>query len=86
MVPGRLLDTAAESVPISLKSALGLPAQQFHQTQSISSLDTTKNPLQRTWRGNRDGTVVFNGYPDFGEDKQAHRQYIKVSWPPEKQP
>lgn len=79
MAPGRLIDHASASIPTSLKSAMGLPAQQFHQTQSISSLDASKNPLQRTWRGNRAGTVRYEGYPDFGEDKYAHRQYIKVS-------
>lgn len=83
MAPGRLLDHASSSVPstvpASLKTAMGVQSQQFHQTQSISTLDTSKNPLERTWRGNRAGTVRYNGYPDFGNDTYAHRQYIKVS-------
>ena len=55
------------------------PQKQFHQTQSVAGLDQTKNPLERTWRGNAAGTVRYPGYPDFGDDKYAARQYVKVS-------
>ena len=37
--------------------------QQPHHHQSTA--DLSKNPLERTWRGNREGTLKINGYPEF---------------------
>ncbi|CAD6579326.1 MAG: hypothetical protein CYPHOPRED_000852 [Cyphobasidiales sp. Tagirdzhanova-0007] len=87
MVPGRLLDEAmptgetAMSVVQSLKeTVLGQMdngSQHPEFVQSISQLDPNKNPLERTWRGNKKGTVRYQGYPDFKNDKYAERQWVK---------
>lgn len=45
-------------------------------TQNVDSL--AKNPLERTWRGNKEGTVKLQFVPDFGGDKYAERQWVKV--------
>jgi len=47
--------------------------------QSVAALDKKKSPLERTWRGNKAGTVKYEGYPDFKGDKFAEREYVKVS-------
>ena len=90
MVPGRLFDEAmstgetAMSVVQSLKeTVLGQMdngSQHPEFVQSISQLDPNKNPLERTWRGNKKGTVRYQGYPDFKNDKYAERQWVKVCW------
>ncbi|WVQ67979.1 uncharacterized protein L199_006184 [Kwoniella botswanensis] len=50
----------------------------FHQTTS----DLSKNPLERTWRGNKEGTLRIQGYPEFmyAEDEEGllkKRQWVK---------
>ncbi|KAK4704378.1 hypothetical protein P7C70_g1836, partial [Phenoliferia sp. Uapishka_3] len=48
-------------------------APTFHQTTE----SLAKNPLERTWRGNKEGTLRLKSVPDFGEDLLAKRQWIK---------
>jgi hypothetical protein len=45
--------------PIALKD-LETP-EPFHQTTA----NLSKNPLERTWRGNVEGTLKIDGYPSF---------------------
>jgi hypothetical protein len=75
MAPGIQFDSqpAASLHSMPLKAA---QQKQFHQTQSVAGLDPTKNPLERTWRGNASGTVKYPGYPKF-QDKYAEREYVK---------
>ncbi|GAA5973031.1 hypothetical protein JCM11641_000371 [Rhodosporidiobolus odoratus] len=49
------------------------PTQHFEQ--SVDNL--AENPLDRVWRGNKEGTIRLEGVPDFGEDVYAKRQWIK---------
>ena len=41
--------------------------------------DLVKNPLERTWRSNKEGTVRLQSVPDFKGDKYAEREWVKVS-------
>jgi len=50
----------------------------FHKSTS----DLSKNPLERTWRGNREGTLRIDGYPFFMYKTDeasliAKRQWVK---------
>jgi len=36
-----------------------------------------KKVMDVAWRGNKAGTVIFRGKPDFKGDKYAERQWIK---------
>ena len=40
--------------------------------------DLAKNPLERTWRSNKEGTVRLQSVPDFKGDKYAEREWVKV--------
>ena len=85
MVPGRLLDLETPINTLqSLKDAIvGQATYDPHHSefahQSIEQLDPQKTPLERTWRGNKAGTIRYQGYPDFKGDKYAERQWVKVS-------
>jgi len=52
-------------------------AEEAAYHQSVDKLQ--KNPLERTWRGNKEGTLKLESVPDFGENLLAKRQWIKVS-------
>lgn len=69
--------TPSQPAPASLASADS--ASAYHQ----SAAKLQKNPLERTWRGNKAGTLRLQSVPDFGEDLLAKRQWIKVSAPRE---
>ncbi|GAA6041684.1 hypothetical protein JCM8097_003083 [Rhodosporidiobolus ruineniae] len=60
---------AAEPVKAPVKPA----APGFKQ--STEGLD--ENPLSRTWRGNKEGTLRLNTIPDFKGDLYAKRQWVK---------
>ena len=40
--------------------------------------DLAKNPLERTWRSNKEGTVRLQSVPNFKGDKYAEREWVKV--------
>lgn len=60
------------------------PSQALKSTHTATkqSLDNlVDDPLARTYRSNREGTIKLSTrYPDFGDDKYAKRQWIKVSF------
>lgn len=44
--------------------------------QNVGGL--AQNPLERTWRSNKEGTVRVQSVPDFKGDKYAEREWVKV--------
>ena len=50
--------------------------QAFHQSVS----DLSKNPLERTWRGNKANTLRINGYPDFKDATDEESLLKKRRW------
>jgi hypothetical protein len=50
--------------------------QDTHSHQSLDSL--ASNPLRRTWRGDKEGSVELKVIPQF-QDKYAEREWVKVS-------
>jgi hypothetical protein len=52
------------------------PAPEFHQSVS----DLSKNPLERTWRGNREGTLKIDAYPDFMHATDEEGLLKKREW------
>ena len=63
--------------PIAIKDLEAAP-EPFHQ----STAKLAKNPLQRTWRGNVEGTLSIDGYPSFmyAEDEESllkKRDWVK---------
>lgn len=50
--------------------------QVFHQSVS----DLSKNPLERTWRGNKANTLRINGYPDFKDATDEESLLKKRRW------
>ncbi|GAA5971378.1 hypothetical protein JCM11641_008329 [Rhodosporidiobolus odoratus] len=55
------------------------PAQVLKPTQPFKqSVDgLSSDPLARTWRGNKEGTIQLHTVPDFGGDLSAKRQWVK---------
>ncbi|GAA5903402.1 hypothetical protein JCM6882_006538 [Rhodosporidiobolus microsporus] len=43
--------------------------------QSLEGLSS--NPIDRIWRGNKEGSIKLQTIPDFGEDLLAKRQWVK---------
>ncbi|GFZ51942.1 Meiotically up-regulated gene 14 protein [Saitozyma sp. JCM 24511] len=52
------------------------PAPEFHQSVS----DLSKNPLERTWRGNREGTLKIDAYPEFMHATDEEGLLKKREW------
>jgi hypothetical protein len=46
--------------------------------QSTHKRDLAQNPLQRVWRGNKEGTVTMAGVPRF-DNSYDEREWIKVN-------
>ena len=65
--------------PIAItNNTLSGPVEPFHQ----STAKLSKNPLERTWRGNREGTLSIDGYPSFmyaqdDEGLMKKREWVK---------
>lgn len=45
-----------------------------------SAAKLSKNPLERTWRGNREGTLSINAYPDFMDATDTEGLLKKREW------
>ena len=55
----------------------GNPTEEvFHQSTDKLS----KNPLERTWRGNREGTLKIDAYPDFVDATDEDGLLKKRRW------
>jgi hypothetical protein len=50
--------------------------QAFHQSVS----DLSKNPLERTWRGNKANTLRINAYPDYKDATDEEGLLKKRRW------
>ena len=55
---------------------LTAPSVPSDPKQNVNEL--AKNPLERTWRSNKAGTVRLQTIPDFKGDKYAEREWAKV--------
>lgn len=53
-----------------------IPNSGSNSKQNVDEL--AKNPLERTWRSNKEGTVRLQSIPDFKGDKYAEREWAKV--------
>ncbi|THH04721.1 hypothetical protein EW145_g5309 [Phellinidium pouzarii] len=60
---------------ITLTASHGSPPSTAALKQNVEGL--AKNPLERTWRGNKEGTVRLQSVPDFAGDKFAERKWVK---------
>jgi len=58
--------------PVPVKAA----PEVFHQSTS----DLSKNPLERTWRGNKEGTLRIDGYPSFMHSTDEASLLQKRQW------
>lgn len=65
--------TPQVETPSNGKVVESLKESKGHQ----STANLPKQPLDRLWRGNKNGSVAFTGRPDFKGDKHAERQWIK---------
>jgi hypothetical protein len=64
----------ADLVPTTVLKA----TQPAHQHQTTA--DLSKNPLERTWRGNREGTLKIDAYPDFMHATDEEGLLKKRKW------
>ncbi|GAA6041704.1 hypothetical protein JCM8097_003091 [Rhodosporidiobolus ruineniae] len=64
-----------ETAPAATQQQHPLKAAAPPSKQNVAGL--AENPLDRVWRGNKEGTVKLAGIPDFGGDLYAKRQYVK---------
>ncbi|PAV19523.1 hypothetical protein PNOK_0445700 [Pyrrhoderma noxium] len=53
-----------------------IPNSGSNSKQNVDEL--AKNPLERTWRSNKEGTVRLQSIPDFKGDKYAEREWAKA--------
>jgi hypothetical protein len=60
------------SAPLPVKTT----PQVFHQSAS----DLSKNPLERTWRGDREGILRIDGYPSFMDKTDESSLIAKRQW------
>lgn len=83
MVPGIMLNNGtSSSTTVQQAEASAAPlkpvANPAAVPQTARQFDTSKTPLERTWRGDVDGRVRYEGYPKFNGDRLAERQWVKV--------
>lgn len=68
--------TPSTMAPALLDPApVAAPPSAAHFKQDLSSL--AKNPLERTYRGNKAGTIHMEGIPQF-DDPYKKREWVKV--------
>ncbi|GAA5830632.1 hypothetical protein JCM11251_002540 [Rhodosporidiobolus azoricus] len=68
--------TAPVNEPHPLKTAVATsPAPTSGFKQSLNELSS--NPIDRVWRGNKEGTINLPLVPDFKGDLYAKRQWLK---------
>lgn len=71
--------SSAPAAPHSLKTG-HISTKIETVKQSLDSLD--RDATKRIWRGDEEGKIKLEVIPDFGEDKLAKRQWIKVRFFP----
>jgi hypothetical protein len=54
-------------------SPQGAPKLKQQQVENLE-----ENPLERTWRGDKEGKIRLQGVPDFKGDKYTEREWVKV--------
>ncbi|GAA6005353.1 hypothetical protein JCM10207_002948 [Rhodosporidiobolus poonsookiae] len=74
MSPVAINETAAPVEPASHPLKAAAPVDNGHK-QDLDKL--AKNPIDRIWRGNKEGSIRLNTIPDFGNDLLAKRQWVK---------
>ncbi|KAL7004541.1 hypothetical protein EMMF5_005879 [Cystobasidiomycetes sp. EMM_F5] len=72
MVPGIMLNNGtSSSTTVQQAEASAAPlkpvANPAAVPQTARQFDTSKTPLERTWRGDVDGRVRYEGYPKFND-------------------
>ncbi|KIJ51034.1 hypothetical protein M422DRAFT_74399 [Sphaerobolus stellatus SS14] len=66
--------TAVAATPSNGHATTEQLKENIHQTVTG---EEPRNPLVKLYRGDKAGTLTFNGRPDFKGDKLAERQWIK---------
>lgn len=70
MAPIAIHETHAKTAPIKPTPTT------FHQSVS----DLSKNPLERTWRGDKEGTLKIDAYPSFMNATDEAGLLAKRQW------